>query len=486
MRNWDLIRGLDPGDSRPLFVQLAQAIAQDVAEGRLASGARLPGSRTLADTLGVHRNTVLEAYSELAAEGFIETLPKGGTFVAQRLPDAPALPLRANPSRARSRPGYDLREVQLHPQPRYPKGALVLARGAPDPRLLPTAELARAYRRQLLRHGSSLLFYGDPQGHERLRRVLAEMLSQTRRIDARPETVLVTRGSQMAIALAARLLLQRGDAVAVEELGHPLVWSALRETGAKLLPIPLDEGGLSVGALEKLLSRRRLRAVYVTPHHQFPTAVVMPQERRLKLLSLARRHRFVILEDDYDHEFHYGERPILPLASADEAAVVLYFGTLSKILAPGLRLGFVTGPREVIERMVALRVTTDIQGDQATECAVAELFEEGELQRHVHRMRAVYEKRRDALVEALREHLGRAVSFAVPAGGMALWLRAAGNVDVEAWAARALPLGVAFTGARQYDFAGRNLPHARLAFTFLGEAELDEAVRRMAAALKPA
>ena len=218
--------------------------------------------------------------------------------------------------------------------------------------------------------------------------------------------------------------MRPGDVVAVEALGYRPAWSALAATGARLVPVPVDEHGLDVDALEALAARERLRAVYVTPHHQYPTTVMLDAGRRLRLLELARTHRIAVIEDDYDFEFHYEGRPVLPLAAADRHAVVVYIGTLSKILAPPLRLGFIVAPPLLIERLAELRLSIDRQGDQVVECAVAELIEDGELQRHVRRMRRIYQARRDALVAAVRKRLGGALGFEVPAGGMALWARA--------------------------------------------------------------
>ena len=480
MKGWDFQRSLDPASGTPLFLQLVHAIAVEIRDGRLQPGARLPGSRSLARVLGVNRNTVLAAYGELGAEGWVVTRPAGGTFVREPPPRRPEDGTPEAPRRA----GFSLPPVQPQEElETYPPGTLVLSRAAPDPRLLPLAELARAYRRALLRHGQSLLFYGDSRGHVRLRTALAAMVSQMRGVPATPDTILVTRGSQMAIDLCARTLLRPGDVVAVEELGAPIVWSALAATGARLVPLPLDGDGLRVEALAALAASERVRAVYTTPHHQFPTTAVMPPERRRALLEIAARHRIAVFEDDYDHEFHYDARPILPLASDDPAGVVIYISTLSKILAPGLRLGFVTAAPDVIERLVTVRSAMDIQGDQTLECAVAELFEEGDVQRHVHRVRQVYAARRDALVGALGRELGGAVECALPAGGMAVWARAAG-VDVAAWALRARRLGVAFRSAALYSAGGGVDDRMRLAFTFLDEDELREAVRRMASALR--
>ncbi len=484
-RNPELTVALDHKSTLPLYLQIAHAVVGDIRRGRLRSGDALPGSRTLAQSLGVHRNTVLAAYTELAVEGWVTPERAGGTFVADDLP-------------IRGRAASDARSGVLARLPGYPVGAplpndrppayrpdrLLLARAIPDVRLLPTAEIVRGYRRVLTRAGTELLTYGDSRGHVRLRTAIAAMLGAARGIAAPPDAVMITRGSQMALDLTARALVEPGDAVAVEALGQRATWNAFRQAGAELLPIPVDADGLCVDVLERLVARQRVRAVYMTPHTQFPTTVALSDARRDALLALASRHRIAIVEDDYDHEFRYEGRPVFPLASSDPAGVVIYVGTLSKILAPGLRVGFVAAPLAVIERLASLRYASDLQGDLAVECMVAELFETGELGRHVRRMRRAYHARRDALVDALRHELGDALEFTVPARGMALWARVAPDIDIDEWSERAAALGVVFRGGRPYDFADAVVPYTRLGFSFHDERELTDAARRMALALR--
>jgi GntR family transcriptional regulator/MocR family aminotransferase len=297
-----------------------------------------------------------------------------------------------------------------------------------------------------------------------------------------PADVLVTRGSQMALTLVARALLRRGDTIAVERLGYRPAWEAFRAAGAAVVPVPVDRDGLDVTALGRLADRTTLRAVYVTPHHQYPTTVTLKAARRLALLALARARRIAVIEDDYDHEFHYDGRPVLPLASADRDGVVVYIGTLSKILAPGLRIGYVAAPAAVLRNVAAIRSLLDIQGDLATEAAVAALIEDGELQRHVARVRRIYARRREILAESLRRTFGGGVEFTLAPGGMALWVHVRLRVDVEAWARRSLERGVSWYTGRRYAFDGQPRPFARFSFAWLDERELPEAVRRLAAA----
>jgi GntR family transcriptional regulator/MocR family aminotransferase len=491
MANWQLALDLSDrhgGGDQPIFIRLARAISDDVRRGRLKPGDALPGSRSLARALGVHRNTVLAAYAELAAEGWITTEAAARTLVSHALPDVESQSRRRAPAAAL---GFELpsrrdeREArELRPRLKPPAAELLaMSAGIPDVRLVPTAPLARAYRRALHRSAVELLSYGDARGHRRLRRALGDMLSALRGVAADEESLMITRGSQLAVDLVARVLVQPGDVVAVEALGYRPAWSALAAAGARLVPVPVDAHGLDIDALEALAARERLRAVYVTPHHQYPTTAMLDAGRRLRLLELARARRIAVIEDDYDFEFHYEGRPVLPLAAADRHAVVVYIGTLSKILAPSLRLGFIVAPPPLIDRLAERRLSVDRQGDQVVEHAVAELIEDGELQRHVRRMRRIYQSRRDALVARLHKRLGGALAFDVPAGGMALWARADG-IDVDAWAERALLRRVLFQTGARFAFDGKPRPYLRLGFAALSEAELDEGVRRMALALR--
>jgi GntR family transcriptional regulator/MocR family aminotransferase len=407
----------------PRFLQLARGLAEEIRRGRLRPGDALPGSRALAKTLSVHRNTVLAAYRELAAEGWIVTEEARGTFVSGQIPDVPARRIAGAPERegVPPRAGFDLPPApgadaahELLPGTGgadaavWRKKKLLAFSGSPDVRLVPIAELARAYRRVLRQNGKVLLDYGDPAGSLALREALAAMLSATRGLAASAESIVVTRGSQMALDLVGRALFSPGDVVAVEALGYRPAWDALRAAGAELVPLPLDASGLVVEALEALTKKMRVRGVYVTPHHQYPTTVGLAAGRRLELLDLARRSRFAILEDDYDHEFHYDGRPLLPLASADRAGVVVYIGTLSKILAPGLRIGYVVAPPPVVERIARARRKVDRQGDHAVEAAVAELLEDGEILRHVRRAPRVRATARGAREGARRVFRGGA------------------------------------------------------------------------------
>lgn len=496
MGGWTFAIDLSAATTGPTFVRIARAISEDIRRGRLRAGDELPGSRTLARSLGVHRNTVLAAYRELSAEGWITCAEARGTFVSLQIPDVAPRRFSTQAAVAREiapRVGFDLGPSRLAPLPpaaplpvpasRSLDGPLSLGGGIPDVRLVPSAELARAMRRVLKRRALEVLSYGDPAGPASLRTALAAMVSATRGVAARPENVLVTRGSQMGIDLAARALVSPGDVVAIEALGYRPAWEALRASGARLVPLPVDAYGIDVDALERLCVEQRVRGVYVTPHHQFPTTVTLAPARRLRLLEIARQRRLIVLEDDYDHEFHYEGRPVLPLASADVHGVVVYFGTLSKVLAPGLRIGFVVAPEPLATRLAAIRRIVDRQGDHVLENAVADLLEEGELQRHIRRAKRVYAERRERLAAMLESRFSSVLDFRLPSGGTAIWAGVARDVSVDAWVSRASELDLVLQPARQFAFDGKSRPFVRIGFAQHEEREVREAVRRMELAL---
>lgn len=477
----------------PIFVQISDLLRAEIQRGRLRPGDRLPGTRALAEQLGVGRNTVVAAYDELAAEGWLITRAAGGSFVSRELPEQKARRY-SKPARALAAPwrtGFDFEVRTLdRPAQTNPK-ILALFAGVPDLRLFPTALLARAYRRALQGAGRANLDYSPPFGEPRLRAALARIVASTRGLSVGADQVLVTHGSQMALDLVARTLVRPGDRVAVEQIGYRPAWAALQQAGARLFFLPVDGQGADIDALERILAAGSLRAVCLTPHHHYPTTVALSIGRRLRLLDLAAKHRFAIIEDDYDHEFHYDGRPLASLASGDRAGVVVHIGTLAKVLAPGLRLGFVAAPRALIETLGAVRFHVDRHGDTVTERAVAELIEDGEVARHARRMRRVYHARRDALVASLERHLGSALRFEVPAGGMALWVEASPEIDTRAWLARAPSHGVDFTLGSSYvapDMSRSKARHyrqfLRLGFARYDERELETAAVRLARALR--
>jgi len=456
----------------PIFLDLAQSIITEIERGRLKPGDPLPGTRALARSLKLNRNTVDAAYHELTMQGWLEARPSRGTFVATDLPES-----AATPSRQPAVVGPPVVSATPH--------VLHMTDGAPDARLMPHAELARAFRTALSSSATlTEMAHGDPYGAPRLRSVLSEYLAHERGLAVPANQVMVTRGSQMGLFLSAAALIAPGDVIAVEEPGYPLAWAAFRAAGAKVVGVPVDGGGIDLDRLEQIAGETpRLTAVYVTPHHQYPTTVTLGAGRRLRLLDLARRHGLTVIEDDYDNEYRFDGRPILPMAaraSADQP--IVYLGSLSKLMAPALRLGYVVASPAMLERMASVREAIDRQGDLPLEQAFASLIAQGDVRRHARKARRVYQARRDLFVTLLKEQLSDTVDFYVPAGGLAIWLKMREGLSAQQWSDRALKLGLGISPGARFTLDPTCPPEAlRVGFASLDEQELCQAVRLLVA-----
>jgi GntR family transcriptional regulator/MocR family aminotransferase len=472
MARWRFSVTLDPSSPVAVYAQIARALTDDIRRGRLRANDPLPGSRALAQTLGVHRNTVLAAYDALRAEGWISAEPGAATRVTAAMPDARP---RREPTRSPARVGFAVAGGAEDPDESGALQGLVrISDGTPDPRTLPSLALSRALRAALRAGGTEVLGYGHPAGHPGLRAGVAQMLSEARGVAATPDDVVITAGSQGALDLLARALIRPGDRVAVERLGYRPAWDALRAAGAALVPVAVDDDGMRVEDLDAL---GPLRAVYLTPQHQYPCTVTLSAARRVRLLDLARARGVAVFEDDYDHEFHYDARPVLPLASADRAGVVCYVGSLSKVVAPGLRVGWLHAPAPVVREVVRLRTIAGRHNDGPMQHALAGLLDEGELQRQVRRVRRVLHARRDAALEAVREVFGARLEVRPPAGGMTLWATVPGGVELAGWKRAAREAGLHLRVGAEFDLEGRETPALRL-----GYGQMDE--RAFRAALK--
>jgi GntR family transcriptional regulator/MocR family aminotransferase len=342
--------------------------------------------------------------------------------------------------------------------------------GLPDPRLAPLVELSRALRSS----SRAAVGYSDAAGDPSLRAIISSFFNQARGLSTTSNEIFLTRGAQGAVALYALAMLGRGDVVAVEVPGYTPAWRAFEFAGAKVSHIPIDGEGLRTDVLEQAARRLsgKLKAVYVTPHHQYPTSVSMSPERRMKLLQLAERFGFTIVEDDYDYEYHFEGEPLLPLHATGGSRRVVYIASLSKLLAPTVRLGYLVASEACIRKLKETRELLERQGDVVLERAIAELFEDGTIQRHARRARREYKTRRDHLLTRLHTTpvLGERFDYSVPAGGLALWLTLRRG-SIDALVARALEERVLLAPGSTYLPKGR--PDAiRLGFAAHTPAEL--------------
>ncbi len=369
--------------------------------------------------------------------------------------------------------------------PQVPSTQLRITDGSPDVRLAPIAQLyqrckvvaQQSPRRELLR-------YSDDRGNAQLRQTLSNHLRASRGLVALPDQILITRGSQMGIYLFLRLLLRpggrrSGDLVIVGENSYPATNQVVRECGGQLVTVPVDTQGIDTEAVAELCRRKTIRALYITSHHHYPTTVTLSADRRVQLLQLAQAHRFAIIEDDYDYDFHYARSPLLPLASLDTQGSVVYVGSFTKCVAPSVRIGYVVAPPNVIQSMATYRRNVDRQGDPVLEQALAGWIEDGELTRHLKKSLKEYRRRRTLFCQLLRTQLGHVARFEPPSGGMAVWTTFAPSVNLETVDAYARQQGIWLDDVNQW----KDYHALRLGFASLNEVEMIRGLEVLKSAL---
>ncbi|QHV93665.1 MocR-like pyridoxine biosynthesis transcription factor PdxR [Spirosoma endbachense] len=472
---------VDKAVDTAIYLQIANAIIQAIRRGRLRSGSKLPGSRELATALGVHRKTTVAAYEELLAQGWLEMIPRKGTFVVQDLPEIKPKKLKQTETSVaypeKTIFSIDEKRFVQFPALGFPDTKkLIINDGFPDMRLIPN----ELFLRELRSMGKQPAFkkynmYGRAEGTDYLRDTLSSFLRETRGLPISAANVMITRGAQMGIYMAASLLLKPGDQVIVGEPSYFAATLTFQQTGASINRVPVDEGGLAIDAVERLCLTKKIRLLYVIPHHHHPTTVTLTPERRIRLLELAATYKFAIIEDDYDYDFHYTSNPILPMASLDHHGSVIYIGTLSKTLVPAIRIGFIVAPENFIKAVANLRMGIDRQGDSMMEVAIAELYRNGTIGRHIRKVVNLYRERRDHFCSLLTENLGQRVTFRIPDGGMSVWTRF-NDSDLRNVSAKAFQKGLIMSDGQRYNTGTINYNSARLGFASLNLAEQERAI----------
>ena len=408
---------LDPRSSAPLYRQLYEGLREAIVAGRLRKGARLPAARALGSDLALSRNTVEQAYEQLHAEGYLDRHPRRGTFVSDTTPDdvlharpsareprRTVFPSRSSapPRRLLSSRGTAIADVALPagvntfspPRPFRP--------GVPALDAFPMVLWSRLSARHWQRAGRRHLAYGHSAGYQPLREAIAQHVAAARGVRCTAEQVIIVGGSQQALALASRLLLDPGDTVWMEEPGYLGARAAFIASEARIVPVPVDDEGLDVAAGERAAPDARM--AFVTPSHQHPLGTAMSISRRMALLAWARRADAWILEDDYDSEIRYEGRPLPAMQGLDGDGRVLYLGTFSKTVFPALRLGYVIVPPPLVDAFVTARLIVDRHSSVVEQAILADFIAEGHYARHVRRMRTLYAERQNVLLDALQPY----------------------------------------------------------------------------------
>lgn len=489
MRKWRPLLKLNDSASQASYRKIAEGLVTAIVEGRLLPGTLLPGTREMAQLLDVNRKTVILAYEEAMTKGWLVSEPRRGTFVnaqltAKQLPSRTQVPF-APPILAQTAAPYFAQNAQVTAL-NHRHDALFFDNGTSDHRLLPQAVLHRYYRNSLRSSfASNTLRYGSEGTGYHLRCALAEMLRNNRGLTVGAENICLTQGTQMSLYLTASLLLKPGDVVLVERLSYPPAWEIFRRLGAQLVTVDIDEEGCRTDQIDRLCREHKVRMIYLTPHHQFPTTVSLHAARRQQLLALAALHDFCIIEEDYDHEFHFSGRPYLPLASDRAQRHVIYVGSLSKALGSTFRCSYVVAPAQVVEALHSNAALMLGDADAVAQKMLANLINDGELKKHLRRVSKEYRARRETLRGCLHAAFGERIQVREPEGGLALWVRFDDAFDVDQTVNAALDHGLVVRSGRQFSPMDQAENALRLGFASLNQEEIREATLRLAKAVSP-
>ena len=427
MLPFERIITIDRTSKIPIYRQIAISFINAISQGVIKANTHLPSTRDLAKLLAVHRKTIVAAYEELEAQDWVISVPRKYVAVSAKIPNLkPKKWTEEEGNMSSYATPFDLPFKQITPpkqktSPFLP--SVIIDDGFPDVRLSPIDDLLKIYRSYTSKkHSIRNATFGSAQGSLKLREVLADYLSETRGLNIEKEHILITHGAQMSIYLAAQLLLTQGDIVVVGRPNYGKATQVFEQTGARVVEVGVDDNGIIVEEVQAICEQQPIKAIYVIPHHHYPTTVTLSIDRRIALLKLSQQYRFAIIEDDYDYDYHYASSPYLPLASSQHNGTTLYIGSFSKLLDPSIRIGFMVAPFNFIEQGVALRKLIDVGVDGYMQNALAELIKQGELKRHIKKAKKCYFARRDYLDQLLQEHLSVHITYTLPSGGMAIWV----------------------------------------------------------------
>jgi GntR family transcriptional regulator/MocR family aminotransferase len=457
------------GERGDRATRIYQQIREAILDGRLRADEQLPPSRELAARLLVSRNTVALAYERLTAEGFLTSKVGAGTFVS----DTQRSRGRTAPAGTGVRPRAQWADAEVFTQSRPAEPRFNFGVGMPDPKLFPW-ETWRRLVAQVLRPATFRASgYDEPAGHADLRAAIARYVGVSRSVRAAAQDVLITRGAQQALDLIGRVLIDPGDVVAVEEPGYPPARALFASLGAKVIGVPVDGEGIVVRSIP-----RTARLVYTTPSHQFPLGTVMSLPRRAALLTWAQQHDAVVIEDDYDSEFRFADRPLEPLQSLDRTGRVIYVGSFAKTLLPMLRIGFLVTPESLRTALHAAKQLTDWHNELVGQVALARFIDEGLLARHVRKATREYAQRRTAITEILARDFAEEFDIVPSSAGLHLCapVRPHASIEVASVAAQARQAGIAVDELARYGGG----PGLVFGYGGIGRADIPTGLARLA------
>ena len=473
------------------YLQISNQLIKLIKSGTLPIKTKLPGSRMMAEALMIHRKTVIAAYNELLNQGWIEVLPSKGTFVSSQLPVVKYQPIDESSTphsgtTVKAAFSYFSKKNLHRPDTKHHKNVIYINDGTPDTRIAPVVEIAKRYRSLVSKsYFKKYLSYGSIYGNEVLREELVSYLNETRGLNITIDNILITRGSQMGIYLASQLLFSRKEVIIVGDSNYVAADLTFKNANAELVRVTVDDKGIDTTEIANICEQRSIRAVYITPHHHHPTTVTLSAERRMHLLQLSYEHKFAIIEDDYDYDFHYAHAPILPLASSDSQGSVIYIGALCKIVVPGIRIGYMVAPKAFIDEAAHLRRIIDRQGDPLMELTFAHMIKDGDIQRHSKKALKIYRERRDLFCSILSNELGDHLDFNIPNGGMAVWTKLQGKTDWVAIGEQAMAKHVQIEPHEKYNrLSSQDNNAIRMGFASLNVNEIQEGLSILAEIIK--
>ncbi|RKX75290.1 MAG: PLP-dependent aminotransferase family protein [Spirochaetes bacterium] len=476
---------LDRSAPIPLHRQLYRALREKILTNVILPGERLPSSRVLAEELSLGRNTVVNAYNQLIAEGFLDSAVGSGTIVSTDLPEelTGTTAFSDNLDDLSRGPGKrDIRisergialndvpfleETRLKPfTPAYP---------FIDERFVTVwgSLMSKAWRRMT----RNQFGYPSALGYYPLREAIASYLRMARGVKCVSQQVIITDGAQQALNLTAQLLLNPGESVWIEDPSYDGAKAAFRNVPARIVPVPIDSSGLMIDTALKTDPTAKL--AYISPSNQFPLGITMDLNRRLQLINWAEENSAWIIEDDYDSEFRYGGPPVMSLQGIDRSERVIYVGTFSKVLYPGLRLGYMVAPADLIEPIHAMRAHADRGSPLFEQIVLNDYIREGHFARHIRRMRKLYSERRLALIEAIKKHLGEMLELSDGEAGLHIVARLPEGVDDEQLSMALRTRGYEVPCLSSYSILKPKVGGLLFGFTALEVSEMDDAISRI-------
>lgn len=468
-----------------IYMQISNQLINAIQRGVLPFGIKLPGTRALSIILNVHRNTIVAAYDELFAQGWVESLPNKGTFVIGKNQEKPFQIQDFEKNNLEHYPkstGFSFKTSNILDNPfEYSDCEYIFNDGVPDIRLTQIDHHSRIYSSILKRKAHKIGQYNQ-DGSEFFKKNLSQFLNLSRGLPISKNNLLITRSTEMSIYIVSEILLSAGDVVLVGELSYFSVNMIFQKAGVNIQSISIDEEGINVEEVREACKKQKIRMLYLTPHHHYPTTVTLSAKRRLELLNLANEFGFIILEDDYDYDFHYDKSPILPLASADTNGMVIYIGSFGKSLVPGFRTGFIVAPENLMIEMRKYLGIIDRQGDVLMEHVLGEMIAEGEINRYLKKSLKTYQERRDYFVSLLEKNLGDYIDFQKPSGGLAVWMKWKIPVNLMLLSRNCAQNNLFIPKTLLYQ--NKNLTAMRLGFGNLNLNEMDKSIEILSENIK--